>query len=374
MNLKKTVIFFSALIFFGLGLFAAYRETTSQFDEFKYLFKIKATNNHVSEDIIFYEARIKRDRFGAVEPAILAGLFLERFKLTASNEDYAMSEQYARMSLKNRKAFNTAANLVLADLAQAKHHFREALNQANEIKKTHSGEAAIYPILIKSYLALGNLDAALASANTFIQIMPSTLSYTFRALVHQALSKNFEAFNDFQKALKMEEPGHLAESIWTRNLLGRFLAEQKKFEAADFVLNENLRLSNKDALTYGNLAILEENQKHFIKAETYFQKAFSLSKQITYMLGESRMKMALNSANAIQFEKMAESLLRQELATDGMGHRSELIKLLLSRQSEDNSVELLKLARDEVNSRPNAESQKLLALVQIKVQYASIRL
>ena len=180
------------------------------------------------------------------------------------------------LSLKKRRAYNTAATLVIADIAQARHDFRKALLLAENLKKEHPEEPAIYHILIKSQLALGELPLALNNAIILVHILPTPESYVLRALVYQALGNDKDTRSDFIQAFNTEEPGQLQNAIWSRNLFGRYLVSQGDYKTAEFLFNECLRLSTTEALTYGNLALLKESEENYTDAENYFKKAFFL--------------------------------------------------------------------------------------------------
>jgi hypothetical protein len=66
------------------------------------------------QDIEFYSRRVARDPRSARDYAALAGLYLQRARETADNEDLRRAEWNARHSLQLRSARNGAAFGVLA--------------------------------------------------------------------------------------------------------------------------------------------------------------------------------------------------------------------------------------------------------------------
>ena len=84
-------------------------------------------------DIEFYRQRVARDPQSARDYAQLGGLYLQRARETADNEDLLRAEQNARHSLRLRTGRNAAAFGVLASSLMAQHRFVEAREFAERL-------------------------------------------------------------------------------------------------------------------------------------------------------------------------------------------------------------------------------------------------
>ena len=93
-------------------------------------------------DIEFYRARVARDPRSARDFTQLAGLYLQRARETADNEDLVRAEQTARHSLSLRRGRNEEASGVLASSLLGQHRFAEALEVARGLLAADSTSIA----------------------------------------------------------------------------------------------------------------------------------------------------------------------------------------------------------------------------------------
>ncbi len=314
-----------ALLLLGVGLTLSFNkfQTEKIQSPFRYPFDVfeDQTDNY-SEDISFYEQRIKRDPEGATDLAILAELYLNRGKSSGNQNDFEKAIKLAKNSLKVRKAYNITASIVLADIAQARHKFTDAIQMTKNLLLQKPHDENLLLILTRAQLAIGDLRNALLSVGQLIQISNSATAYGLRALIHEGSGRNQMAQSDFEMAFRHEDPDRKQESIWLRNIFSRFNIFKKNFKLAEFLLKDALRIYPNDAATLGNLGLMAEKQRQFAKAET---------------------------------------LLREEIFEKGIGHRSELIELLLDKEQASGYFEALNLAKAELAIRPNAQIYYLLA-------------
>ena len=94
-------------------------------------------------DIEFYRQRVARDPRSARDYAQLGGLYLQRARETADNEDLLRAEWNARHSLRLRTGRNAAAFGVLASSLMAQHRFVEARKFAERLLASDSSSVAL---------------------------------------------------------------------------------------------------------------------------------------------------------------------------------------------------------------------------------------
>jgi tetratricopeptide (TPR) repeat protein len=107
-------------------------------------------------DIDFYRARVTRDPRSARDYTQLAGLYLQRARETADNEDLVRAEQTARHSLTLRRGRNDGAYGVLASSLMGQHRFAEALEVSRGLLAADSTSVAARGLVAEAELELGD--------------------------------------------------------------------------------------------------------------------------------------------------------------------------------------------------------------------------
>ena len=111
-------------------------------------------------DIEFYRTRVARDPRSARDVTQLAGLYLQRARETADNEDLVRAEETARHSLLLRRGRNEEAAGVLASSLLGQHRFTEALEAAQGLLAADSTSIAARGLVAETELELGRYDEA----------------------------------------------------------------------------------------------------------------------------------------------------------------------------------------------------------------------
>jgi tetratricopeptide (TPR) repeat protein len=111
-------------------------------------------------DIEFYRARVAHDSRSARDFTQLAGLYLQRARETADNEDLVRAEQIARHSLSLRRSRNDEAAGVLASSLLGQHRFTEALEIARGLLAADSTSVAARGLVAETELELGRYEEA----------------------------------------------------------------------------------------------------------------------------------------------------------------------------------------------------------------------
>jgi tetratricopeptide (TPR) repeat protein len=111
-------------------------------------------------DIAFYEARVVRDPYGALDRAALGALYLGRGKATGSETDYRRAERLARESFRTRRRRNDHAASVLTGALMAQHRFVEARNVLQEVMREDPTDPTVRATLGEIDLELGRYPEA----------------------------------------------------------------------------------------------------------------------------------------------------------------------------------------------------------------------
>ena len=111
-------------------------------------------------DIGFFDARVRRDTSGALDPLRLGALLLERGRANGAESDLIAAEQHARRSLANREARNGVAWQLLAAVLVARHRFPEARKAAARAAALEPDRPGARALLGEVLLELGEYEEA----------------------------------------------------------------------------------------------------------------------------------------------------------------------------------------------------------------------
>lgn len=290
-------------------------------------------------------ARVAQPVASPFEMAELADLYLRR-------GDQEKAEGLANRSLAILRTPNPSL-LVLAKLANARHEFGRAVELAREAL-AQKRSASAYSVIATAQLATGDLVAAGDAAERALAIAPDSGTYLLFALVMQAQGRDAEAGYAFTRAAALEEHGAPAESARLRALWGRFLMRRGELVGAGVLFDEALRISPELPLAVSLKGELALRTGKLRDAKQLFDRAFAASHQLRYLMDEAR-AIDLAGDDAAPLREQIEQLLRRE----GVGHRLELVELLLDRGGDPR--EALALAREEVAARPSVDARLQLA-------------
>ncbi|NJK28158.1 MAG: hypothetical protein HC925_06225 [Coleofasciculaceae cyanobacterium SM2_3_26] len=277
----------------------------------------------LEQAIAVHKERIQQYPEDGLDRASLAGLYLKLARTTGEESWYLLAEQEARQSLINLPFFNDGAILTLARVAEAKHDFATAIGLAEQA----SGVEAL-GIVVTSKLALGDVEAADTAAKALVNLTPTPGSFALRALTRWARGDRAAALQDFQQAIATEEPDDARGSAWVRTLLGRFYAEQGNLTLAGQLYREALNILPDYPLALLQLGELNTRLGRYRSAERWYAQ---LDNPLAWQ-GIARIRATRgNAAKAEVGWGRAESVLRQQIAGNALGHRRDLATLLLER-------------------------------------------
>lgn len=310
----------------------------------------------LNETISILEARIAQPVPSPMEMADLADLYVKRAQVAGDPADYAKAEAAANRSLSVLRA-PSAAPLTLAKVASARHEFRTAIALARE-HLTHTKSPGALGVLASAHLALGELDRASEAAEWAVGLKPDSASYLMRALVFQAQGRDAEAAFDFARAAQVEVAGDLEEAARLRTLWARFLLRRGDWAGAELLLAEAVRIAPAYPLAIAHQGELALRTGHAKEAAVRFDQAFAASRQVRFLIDEARaQELAGDLRGATSTRTQVERLVRGELRENGLGHRLDLIEVLVDRGGRVEVSEAIDLAAAEVLVRPSAETR-----------------
>jgi tetratricopeptide (TPR) repeat protein len=109
--------------------------------------------------------------------AALGAAYLERARVTADPALYPQAEQAARRSLTLRRADNGDALVVLGALANARHDFTAARDQAEQALRVAPDDADAYGVLADARTQLGDAPGATAAVQRMLDLRPGLAAY-----------------------------------------------------------------------------------------------------------------------------------------------------------------------------------------------------
>jgi tetratricopeptide (TPR) repeat protein len=183
-----------------------------------------------------------------------------------------------------------------------------------------------------------------------------------RALVLSAQGRDAEAAYDFQHAVELETPGDPAEAARMRALWARFLTRRGELAGARALLDEALRVAPDHPLALAYRAELDLRTGKLAEARAGFDRAFARARQVRYLMDMARaQELAGDKAAATSTRAQVEKLVRADLADKNIGHKLDLVEVLVDRGAPSDLAEAVALAREELDHRPSADTRFQLA-------------
>ncbi len=285
----------------------------------------------------------------------LAELLFTKFGSTNNTLYIERSLKVLNKSLQIQPQQNNTATILKAKIFESQHRFEEAILLATSALNGRSETYDAYQVIIYSNLSLGLMIKAQAWADIYVQKYPKTKSLSARGLVLIESGRIDEGIFDLKRAIKLEDLGEQSDSAWVRCILARHFISVGRLKEADYLLNQALVISEDYALALDLLGQIAAVNGDYKKAKTYFEKAFSLTKELAYLIHSANLETAFgNTESANNIYKIAESLARNDLKNNSYGHRIDLVKILLRKASKENLDEALILLQEEEKIRSSA--------------------
>lgn len=309
----------------------------------------------VDREVAYYVKRTERTRSG-LDQAALAQAYLAKAQRAGEDEWFAHAEQSALESLRSLPVSNSAARVVLAEVAVAHHDFSRAIALATDALREDARCGGALALLVVCHLATGELERADDAARTLIKYFPSQRSWTLAAQVAAAHGQDDRALEHFTRAVRVDELGAPEQSAKTRATLARHLLHRGHLDLARRVCREALRLVPAHPNGLEVMAEIEARDGRLDEAERLALLAFR-----TWGHPELLLPTAEALARAGEVERAtalwaeAERGLRAEVLA-GCAHHGLLARLLLARGRGADLREALQLTTFEVSRRRDAKT------------------
>ena len=282
----------------------------------------------------------------------LAESLFNKFRSTNNTLYIDRSLKVLDRSLRIQPQQNNTATILKAKILESQHQFEEAIVLATGALSGRTETYDAYQVIIYSNLSLGQMAKAQAWADMYVQKYPKTKSLSARGLVLIESGRIDEGVFDLERAIKLEDLGEQSDSAWVRCILARHFISVGRLKEADYLLNQALSISENYALALDLLGQIAAVNSDYKKAKIHFDTAFSVSKELVYLIHSGDLETAFGKTESAQsIYIVAESLARNDLKNNSYGHRLDLVKILLRKASKENLDEALVLLQEEEKIR-----------------------
>jgi tetratricopeptide (TPR) repeat protein len=310
----------------------------------------------------FYEMRLERSPDSGLDLAALASLLVAESNLTGDLSKIDEAEVKAKKSIEVLPVFNNTPKITLAKVSEARHLFKDAINQAKAIYLDDNRNKGALSTLVTAYLGNGRPAEALPYADQLVLVSPGTESFTLRALTYLAQGNDTEALKDFHQALKSEGPGDRLQSAWIRTLIGRHFYRTGNIQAAEAYTNSALAVSENYHVALAQKADIEALRGNQDEAIRIYQKAYKERQEPPYLLAQANLlESSGETKKAETLRKKAETSIRTEIEETPYGHYNELSQVLVDRENPAQHEEAIAAALKDVEQRNTSESYYLLS-------------
>jgi tetratricopeptide (TPR) repeat protein len=348
-------------------------------DAYFYALDLPGTQNRrqfLQAEIDLAKAQVSRDPTSGLALASLASAYWNLGKASGEVSWYLLAEQQAQRSIDLLPFSNPSAKLTLAQIAQARHDFKQARSIAETVLKEKPKSEEAQRILVTGLLATGNLDVGSEHLTALLGQAPNLSNLTLQALMQEAKGDP-KAVQTFRYAIEVEEAGEIGASALVRVLLGRHFYQRGDLTQAAGLYQEALRIlpNYPPALLY--LAMLETRRGNYEAADRAYKQVIAYSQQAVtvydhvILRGRARVRQAQNLPADDLLQRAEASLRNQINAGHGavntvnsggdFGHRRELAQLLLDRNAGTDATEAVQLMQQEVNLRQDAQTLAIFA-------------
>lgn len=271
-------------------------------------------------------------------------------------KDFNEAMQLIETSLKINSNNNEEAFALKAKILESQHQFDQAIYLAKSILSKNQKSYSLYPTLVYSLIATGNIKEALSYADEFVRIFPKISSLTVRGLSLLHANRFQEGVFEIEKAIKHEDIDEIDDSIWARSILARHFIKVKNYNAAKYLLSEVLRIRSDDPFALNLMGELELSKNNYAKAKNYFDQAFAISRQIIYLTNSAHADLQLGLIQpAMDKYKVIEKLARNDLKDNPMGHKLDLAKVLIKLNTNETLTEAIQLLKEELKYRQSSD-------------------
>jgi len=297
-------------------------------------------------EIEIYRKRLAKYPKNSTEWAILGELLFSEFKIRKDPLILKEVEACARKSLAVLPVENAGAQMLLAQVLDQRHSFTEALKNARAVLQLKPNKTSALSLLVTAQIAQGDYELALESAMNYLQINPEPQAFAVFGLALSQVGRFEQAVEAFENGLRIEKSSDDARTAaWMRSIYARTLLKRDKFDRAQILLEEALKIVPDFPLALDLKGEYWERKRNFEKASEFFLNAFQQTKEMPYLLNYARSLDELGRAQeAMGLRKKAASIVLENLKNpqESTGHRLELVEILLHDKNWKESLPLLK--------------------------------
>ncbi len=253
--------------------------------------------------------------------------------------------------------------ILLAKMKEERHQFDEAIALAMKVYAVDRRQKDALSILITANLAQGKISEAVSYADKLAANFPRTGVLALRGLTYLSQGRDEEGVYELEHAIALEDLGEEKDSSWARCILGRHFLKKNKLKEAEYLFNEGSRIDPDSSLCLDLLGQLHARNENHEKADAYFAKAFSVSKQLAHLRHQAELNDAIGKKQlALDQWSQVERIITSEMDQGRMDHRAELAKVLIRRHLPGDTIKASKLLLEELTVRQNPQTYYLLAL------------
>jgi tetratricopeptide (TPR) repeat protein len=310
-------------------------------------------------DIDFYRRRVARDSLSARDFTQLAGLYLQRARVTADNDDLLRAEATARHSLRLRVGRNEAALGILASSLLSQHRFSDARDVAERLVADDSTSVAARGILAETELELGHYRAAdslmgtLASYRADPGVAPRLARW---AELHGHPEEARRLLREARDQMERRHAVPAEQRAWFQLRLGDLALRNGHLAEAQRELQAGLAVAPIDFRLLGAMARLEAARHQWRHAIGYGETAIgqALDPATLGLVGDAYAELGDTARAGDYYRTMEVTVLHQP----GPFHRAWSVFLL---DHDRNVPEVLAKVTEELGSRRDIYGYDLLA-------------
>lgn len=315
--------------------------------------------------IQFLEDRVKRDPDDFPAQNRLADLYLQRLRETGGYEWLRRARAAARQSLTAVPAQqNPGGQAVMTRVEFESHHFSAARDCALELTKIEPGKSRSFALLGDAWLESGELEKA-AQAYEQMQQRGHELPEIETRLARLALARGEidAARSHFGKALEAARDSSLARpemTMWCLVQLGQLAFNTGDWDTAEKNYRSALETLPDDPRALEHFAELRAAQEKYPEAISLYEKVLSRMPRPEFWqaLGDVYAAMGKTAEATTWHGRARDAYLKD--AREGNAHYFHHLAGFYS-DTEENSAEALKWARQDMELRHSAAAHDTLA-------------
>ena len=205
----------------------------------------------------------------------LTAFYLQEARITGNLGYYNESAMKCIDAVLKIEPNNFEALTFRAMILLSQHRFDEGLAIAQEAQKNNPYNSFVYGLLVDGNVEKGNYSDALINADKMVSIRPDNRSYSRIAYLREIHGDFTGAIHAMKMAVDAGAPGD-ENTEWSRVQLGKLYEQTGKAKEAK--MHYTIAVNNRPGYPYAlaGLARIATEEKDYVKALSFYQKADSL--------------------------------------------------------------------------------------------------